>query len=134
MPNSALNGESDMNDLDALQGVWRPVSVESDGKLVARHHFENATLMIEGSRFSLENPLPDAQQTIKGTLRINEAALPKQLILTLDDGRLIEEIYEFDHQRLTVCYPTRHGNRPSEFATAPNSGLSLVVYERIGEV
>jgi uncharacterized protein (TIGR03067 family) len=117
-------------DLVKLQGIWRTVAVEVDGSPVASWLFDNARLVITGDRFTLRNPLPDAEQRMEGVLRLDASKIPKQLKLTLDGGQILEEIYELEGNTLRVCYPIKDGNRPTSFNTSPQSGLSLVVYER----
>ena len=130
MSEPPASADASRKDFEILQGVWRAVSVEVDGSPVARHHVENATLVLAGDRFTLRNPVPDADQTTEGVFRVDSATVPKGLVLPLDNGQTIQEIYELDRDTLKVCYPTRQGKRPSNFKTAPQSGLSVVVYER----
>ena len=118
------------DDISRFQGKWRPISVEVDGVAVAKHLFSDATLRVTGNRFVLRNPLPDSEQRIEGTIDVDESTNPKQLTLVLDTGETVEEIYELGPTMLRICYPTRKGKRPTGFATAPQSGLSLVVYEK----
>jgi uncharacterized protein (TIGR03067 family) len=122
--------EASRKDNEHLQGVWRTVSVEVDGSPVAHHHFETATLVIAGDRFTLRNPVPDADQTTEGGFRVDAATVPKRLLLTFNNGQTVEEIYELDHDTLKVCYPIRQGGRPTSFVSAPQSGLSVVIYKR----
>jgi len=117
-------------ELEKLQGIWRTVSVEVDGSVVASWLFENARLVIDGDRFTFRNPLPDADQTMEGVFRFDASKVPKELTLTLEGGQIFEEIYELEENILRVCYPIRGGERPMDFKTTPQSGLSLVVYER----
>ena len=117
-------------DMEKLQGIWRTVAVEVDGSPVASWLFENARLVIADDRFTLRNPLPDADQRTEGALRLDAGKIPKQLKLTLDGGQILEEIYELEGNTLRVCYPIKDGNRPTDFKTTPQSGLSVVVYER----
>jgi uncharacterized protein (TIGR03067 family) len=130
MPEPSTSDKASRKDLEHLQGAWRAVSVEVDGSPVACHHFENATLVIAGDRFTLRNPLPDADQTTEGVFRVDAATVPKGLVLALDNGQSIQEIYELDGDTLKVCYPIRPGNRPTDFKASPRLGLSVVVYER----
>jgi uncharacterized protein (TIGR03067 family) len=107
-----------MSDVETLQGSWRTVSVEVDGSFVHHHLFENATLLIAGTRFTLRNPIPDADLTTEGSFQIDAAKRPKELVLTLDDGRTIQETYELDQDRLKVSFPTGARKR------------AVVIYER----
>lgn len=130
MSETSAADEAGRRELNDLQGVWRTVAVEVDGSPVASWLYENARLVIAGDRFALRNPLPDADQRTEGILELDAGKVPKELKLTLDDGRTFEEIYELDEHTLKVCYPIAGGRRPITFKTTPQSNLSLVVYER----
>ena len=67
---------------------------------------------------------------MEGVLRLDAGKVPKELRLVLDEGQTVEEIYDLNENTLRVCYPIRGGRRPRDFKTAPQSDLSLVVYER----
>ena len=123
--------ETSQKDLTSLQGIWRTVAVETDGTSVASWLFQDARLEIAGDHFALHNPLPDAEQRIEGVLTLDATRFPKHLKLTLERGQVIEEIYVLEENCLKVCYPTVGGKRPFEFKTAPQSGVTLVVYERV---
>ena len=112
MPELPESDEQSRRDLKNLQGVWKTVSVEVDGSSVESWLFENATLVIAGDRFTLRNPLPDAEQRTEGVLRVDAAVVPKELVLALDGGQIVEEIYELENDTLKVCYPINGGNRP----------------------
>ena len=131
MSEPPVTDEACRGDLEELQGIWRTIAVEVDGSPVASWLFENARLVITGDRFTLRNPLPDADQRTEGVLRLDAGKVPKQLKLTLDGGQILEEIYELEGNTLRVCYPIKHGKRPTSFKTTPQSGLSVVVYERV---
>lgn len=130
MPDSLVTAKEGLGDLTKLQGMWRTVAVETDGSPVACWLFQDARLEIAGDHFTLRNPLPDADQTIEGVLTLDATKFPKELKLTLERGQAIEEIYELEENCLRVCYPIGGGKRPTEFKTTPQSGMSLVVYER----
>jgi uncharacterized protein (TIGR03067 family) len=117
-------------ELARFQGLWKAVAVEVDGTPVPRHLYQDARLVIAGGRFTLCNPLPDAEQRAEGSFAVDPARTPKQLDLRLDDGRMLREVYELEGDTLRVCYPVRCEARPAALRTAPGSGLSLVVYRR----
>ncbi len=125
-----VTDEASRGDLQKLQGKWRTIAAEVDGSPVDSWLFENASLVIAGDRFTLRNPQPDADQRMEGVLRLDAGKVPKELKLTLDGGQMIEEIYELEENTLRVCYPIKGGKRPTDFKTTPQSGRSLVLYER----
>jgi uncharacterized protein (TIGR03067 family) len=117
-------------ELDRLQGAWRAVAVEVDGWPVPPHLFRDARLVIAGSRFTLHNPLPDAEQNEAGSFTLGPGKTPRELHVTLEGGRVVREIYELSGDTLRVCYPVGGGGPPAEFRTGSGSGLSLVTYRR----
>jgi uncharacterized protein (TIGR03067 family) len=117
-------------ELAQFQGAWRAVAVEIDGSPLPRHLFELARLEITGDRFVLSNPLPDAEQRVEGSLKVDPTRTPKELDLRLDNGQVFKEIYELESDELRVCYPLRAGPRPTTMSTGAGSGLSLVLYRR----
>ena len=130
MSENAVSSAASRCDLEDLQGTWRTVAVEVDGSPVPSWQFEYVRLVVSGDRFTLRNELPDAAATIDGVFRLDVSKTPKQLTLVLDSGETVEEIYELKENELRVCYPIRGGKRPADFTTAPQSGRSLVFYER----
>jgi uncharacterized protein (TIGR03067 family) len=130
MPELNVNAKASQRELEKFQGEWRTVAVEVDSGAVPSWQFENARLVIAGNRFTLRNPLPDADQRTEGHLQLDPTKVPKELDLCLNDGEAIEEIYELEGDILRICYPVRSGRRPTEFRTYPTSGLSIVMYER----
>jgi len=97
---------------------------------VPRNLYQDARLVIEGERFVLWTPIPDAEQRVEGSLRIDPTKEPKQQDVSLDSGQVVQEIYELDGDTLQICYPVRGGARPTALESTPGSGLSLVVYRR----
>ena len=130
MSNSSLRDDVGREDLEKLQGIWRTVAVEVDGTSIPSWQFENSTLVIVGDRFILANPQPDAEQRTEGVFKLDARTVPKELNLTLDNGQVIEEIYELKETALKVCYSIKGGRRPKHFNNSPQSGISVVVYER----
>lgn len=113
-----------------FQGTWRAVAFEADGSPVAPQQYQDARLVIAGDRFTLWNPLPDAEQRVEGTFRVDPSKAPKELDLHLDGGKTVREVYELEGDTLRVCYPVRGGDRPTSLEAGPGSGLALVVYRR----
>ena len=67
------------DDIQNLQGIWRTVTVEVDGSPVPSSMFEMARLTIVGNRFTLRNPLPDADQRTEGSISVDAGKVPKEL-------------------------------------------------------
>ena len=130
MSEALLTNDASKTELEKLQGIWKTVAVEVDGSPLASPLFEHARLVIAGNRFTLRNTLPDAEQTLKGVFRLDASKVPMEMNLVLEDGQTFEEIFERAGNTLRVCYPIKSGHRPTGFKTTPQSGLSLVIYER----
>ena len=125
-----LTDEASQIDHEQFQGTWITAAVEVEGVPIDSWLFEDARLSISGDRFSLRNPLPDADTRIEGVFKLDATKTPKELDLILDSGKTIEEVYELEGNTLKICCPVSGGRRPTDFSTNPNSGLSFVVYDR----
>jgi uncharacterized protein (TIGR03067 family) len=131
---AAERADSVKEELKRLQGTWTPVSGSYSGKkLSAAAVQQEARLVIQGGRFTLQRPKDEAW---KGTVTVNPAKKPKTLDLKItegeDKGETFEGIYELQGDTLKVCYNTALGlgDRPTSFDSGLSKGLLLVVFKR----
>jgi uncharacterized protein (TIGR03067 family) len=125
--------EPEGGDLQSLQGTWRAIHAEADGSSLPAHLYRDARLVISGCRFSLTNPLPDAEQNVCGSFAIDPSARPRRLDVTPDGGATLREVYELEDDTLTVCYQPAGAAPPTGLGTVPGSGLVLFAYRREGK-
>ena len=116
-------------ELAKFQGTWEFVSMEADGQKKPDEHFKKYVVVLtngywnvyEGTRTVAETPF-----------QVDPTANPKTIDLFPSDGRILQGIYRFEDDRLTMCdRGTENGERPAEYATKPDSGLVLVVLKRV---
>jgi RNA polymerase sigma-70 factor (ECF subfamily) len=133
------------DDAAKLQGTWKAVAIESDGKTLGREAIE-----VKDLRFAIEGgvltiPGVDAETgkradgggpTRRKRFALGASASPKEIDLTSLDGRERGEttscIYKLEGGRLTICFPPadRPRARPKEFRSAAGSGTVVFVLER----
>jgi len=124
-------------DHDRLQGTWhltsleinkRPVPVEN---LKADKGVRVLTLVVKGDSYTFLL----GENRLDMTFKMDPGETPRTLDLTVvrgpDKGKVYHGIYKLEGNTFTVC---RHvepdKERPTEFATMPNSGLMLGVWQR----
>jgi uncharacterized protein (TIGR03067 family) len=104
------------DDLKALEGTWRAVSLVADGKPVDTGDLQGLELTIKGDRYSVNTK--DGQDI--GTLKLDETQNPRTMDATktegLDAGKQVKAIYQIDGDTLKVCVASENGERPTELA------------------
>jgi uncharacterized protein (TIGR03067 family) len=114
-----------------LQGEWRVVALEADGQALPPEAFERGRLSVWDDQYALKG-VPD---DCRGSFRLHSGESPKAIDATVaaedggDEARA-PGIYRLDGDRLLICWRRDGTERPREFATAPGSGLRLLVLER----
>lgn len=120
----------DKDDLEKLQGTWKLVSLEKDGKKQPEDAIKNFKVIIKDDKFILKDGNTDYEATIK----LDTAKKPKTIDLAVKDGDKAETkkgIYQLDGDDLKLCVAgAPDGERPAEFATKPKAGVGLVVLKR----
>ena len=127
------------SDLDALQGEWKCVFSEMDGREGfvptndVRIRFEKGTM----------TTVPAGEECSKLSFTIDPTRNPKRMVSTIIHNRLIPEskgmkiyqIYEIDGDKLKICYPPTitPTQFPKSFKTEKGKGGVLDIYERVKE-
>ncbi len=107
-----------------LQGKWVVKSFEYNGSEVER--LKNAIREFKDGKYSLT---PKTGEAIEGAVTLDTSQSPKAIDLDVN-GRIIKGIYELDGDTLTLCYNLASDERPSEFASKPDTGLIKIVHAR----
>jgi uncharacterized protein (TIGR03067 family) len=112
-----------------MQGAWVVVAVEEDGTAVAS---KGQQFIVFGERFNLR----DAAGKIlsHGTCKLGGSGANKTLDLVhageAPAGETVRALYAFDGDRLKLCLPPAGVERPAEFASRAESGVTLQVLQR----
>lgn len=118
-------------DFQKLRGTWKVVAAEKDGQPLDR--LKGGTLVIKDQNFIIQTA---SGSELKGDLRLDPSKKPRTMDLAHQEGLLRDKtwqaIYALDGDDLKICYAEAdsHKERPTEFATAQDSGLLLVVLKR----
>jgi uncharacterized protein (TIGR03067 family) len=125
-------GPAAQQDMRQLEGIWKVVAAETDGKKVPPEDLGRYQLLIEsGGRMTA---FRDGKITLQGSMTLDPARMPKTLDVTFtqgeQSGKTAQGIYELKDGTFKVCRASPGHNRPTEFASPPGSGLTLIVYER----
>lgn len=120
----ALDARAAEADQKALQGKWKVESFEYNGAPV--ESLKDAIREFKDSKYTLT---PASGETFSGTVKLDTSKMPKQIDLELPD-RTLKGIYEIDGDTLKLSYRLEGDERPTEFASKPDSGVVLVVHKR----
>jgi uncharacterized protein (TIGR03067 family) len=124
--------EATKKDLEQIQGTWRLVSREKDGKADAADTIKDFLMINEGNKFTFKGT--SGAGATKGTFTLDATKKPKAMDRTPGDGpqkgKTLLGIYSLEGDTLKICVSLAGKERPGEFATAPKSGLLLSVFKR----
>jgi uncharacterized protein (TIGR03067 family) len=129
-----LGADAPKSDLDKeyerFRGTWKFVSIETDGMKVPEATFKDATLILDGEKFSYK----DANGTVHGTFSVEPAKKPKLIAITFTDGpekgQTLLGIYDLEGDVYKVCLAVLGKGRPTEFASKQGSGHVLEILKR----
>src|SRR5262245_8026564 len=117
----------------ALEGSWRIVSIERDGKKAETPKDRPITVEFRAGKYTLPDNLGFTRSR-EGTYKLDARAKPPRLDLVPADGpekgKTFPGIYKLEKDRLTACYDATAGAAPDDFTAGEGSGRVLLVYER----
>ncbi len=115
----------------SLNGSWKPIKGELAGKPMKLETLNAITLTISNSMYHV---VVEPEGHDMGTTKIDPSVTPKAIDVTGTNGpnagKTFPSIYEFDGDKLRICYDLSGKKRPTEFKSVTNSMLFLVAYER----
>jgi uncharacterized protein (TIGR03067 family) len=118
-------------DTKSLQGVWTCSSATIDGNALAEEAAKNLKLTLTADRYKTER---GEQVLFDSTYSINSTKNPPQIDMIGTEGDLKGKaalgIYKLDGDMLTICYVMPGKERPTAFASQPQSSAFLVVWKR----
>jgi uncharacterized protein (TIGR03067 family) len=120
------------SDVLKLQGTWKLVGGEMDGKAMTEDQLKTGKLVIRGNQYTITLPGKD---TLTGTEILNSAKSPKTINITDDSGpyagKTLFGIYELNGDEFRVAFAPHDKSRPTEFKTKPDSGCWIHVWNRV---
>jgi uncharacterized protein (TIGR03067 family) len=116
-------------ELDRLEGTWRVTSYQLGGRELAAG--SNMLITFKKGEFAWVNAGGHGGKIA----RIDPAKNPKEVDYTStegpDEGKTLKAIYKLDGDTLTDCFGVAGSDRPREFASTRENGLSLLTYTRV---
>jgi uncharacterized protein (TIGR03067 family) len=115
-----------------LQGTWTIAALKVEKETVDVDQLKDARLVVSGSRYSFRLGDVDLEMTHK----LDPTKSPKTMDMTITEGpaegQTYHAIYELTGDRLMICRHVDPGKeRPTTFATTPDSKLMLIVWKRL---
>lgn len=126
-----IQAQDQADDLKRLQGGWQVVAAEQRGKPFDA--IRGGALIITDRAFQLKTA---AGNELKGEIRVNPSASPRQLDFVHADGKTVwEAIYTVDDEvfRLNYVEASSRDRRPTLFATSSESAGTVIVMSRMTE-
>ncbi|HEV3198035.1 MAG TPA: TIGR03067 domain-containing protein [Bryobacteraceae bacterium] len=117
-------------DLEKMQGNWAQVSMVVDGEKLGEDEAQALFRTIKGQEYTVAR----YKKTIgKGSFTLDAGKKPKNI-----DARpaiagqniTMLGIYEFEGEKLKLCFARAGRPRPTEFAARKDSGHTFSVWER----
>jgi uncharacterized protein (TIGR03067 family) len=131
----AGQGESELarKDRERMQGKWKVLAAESRGEKVPAKDLEDLILLFEDDTIQVTE---GGKTQKKYRFKLNPERKPREIDFTYTagpkKGQTDRGIYQFQGDRLTFCIQENKDElRPREFATEADTGLFLVVLERL---
>jgi uncharacterized protein (TIGR03067 family) len=118
-------------DLAALEGTWKLVAMEVEGKEVPEEKLKGTTLTIRGNKYSVQA----GQQLREVEITLQPSKMPKQIDMKFLDGpnkdRVGRGIYQLEGNILKICRALDpQQERPKDFKMAGQNGYFVMVWQR----
>jgi uncharacterized protein (TIGR03067 family) len=120
-------------DKDRLQGTWKAVKMESQGREATEDEVKKGTMVIKGDKLTTVRPdgfTAESQITIDPTQRPKTIDLVPQDGPDTEKGKTFRGIYKLDGDTLTLCMNGPDMERPQEFKTEAGSQVMLMTLKR----
>ena len=118
--------ERPQTDRDRLQGKWKVVSSQFEGRDGTAAYRDRTSLVFEGDRAYFTD---GAVQSKPVKFGLDETKGPKTIDLIAGGDQVTLGIYQLDGDTLKLCL-SRSGRRPGDFATKPGDQTNLMTLRR----
>lgn len=117
----------------SYQGVWKVVSLESDGKEAPENDARKLTFINKADGSWIVQS--EGKEISSGTSDIDPTKKPKTIdfmpTLGVGSGNEYVGIYELGKDTRQICFAEKAKGRPTEFAAPAGSGRILIKFERV---
>jgi uncharacterized protein (TIGR03067 family) len=132
---AAVQAKDVKPDTEGIQGSWKIVRVENDGKPLPEEASKQVQFVFDGEKVRMVDNSGE-NKTQEAAFKLDQTKTPKALDLIFLNpplkGKKVACIYELkgDDLKLVWTDPETQ-DRPTEFKTAPGSELALYVLKRV---
>ena len=113
-----------------LAGNWQVESATLEGQAFPAEVTSTMTLLMRGGRYEAHV----GPQLDRGSYKVNNKSVPMEMDITgiegVNKGKTFQAIYDWQKDKLRICYGLEEGKRPTNF-NAEKPGNFLVVYKRV---
>lgn len=124
--------EAVKKELASIQGTWKGVKGESQGKPLQDESVKTLELIFKGDKYTFNI---DGQEMEQGTITLDPAKKPKMIDIKItkgaDKGKMQYGLYEVKGNRFTICFAPPEKERPKELTTKADSEHTCYVFERL---
>ena len=124
------------NDSKLLEGSWKAVALEADGKEAPPEALKGMRWSFKGSELQIADP--GEKSGGKSSVKLDSTKTPKHIDLVVSEGpqkgKTMQGIFKFEKDRLVICLrglEAAEKGRPKEFMTEADSGLGMITLERV---
>ncbi len=114
-----------------LEGTWRVIAVETEGKPIPAREYRDLLLTFKNGKFTAKRGDEEAQE---GTYVINPARNPKEMDIERTDGPARGQkqaaVYSLAGNLLKICACEAATGRPAGFDTRDRPGHTLMTLRR----
>jgi len=123
-----LEDEAIKKDRKHIEGTWRIVSLEIDGKKSMEEDIKKLTV-VNGSDGTWSLRVDDIEIS-KGTSTIDPTKKPKTIDFVVDGKDHYLGIYELGENTRKLCFAPSGQERPTEFSSTSANHQTLVAFQR----
>lgn len=138
---SAAGADTPTGDLATLQGNWKPLSIEFEGKPQATaEQMKQMTSVFDNAEYHLyfvdksKDNQPKVLKLAVANVALDAATTPKSISFEFAEGPLKGQkrhgIYQVTGNELKMCYGPVEKPKPAKFEAPANSGLFLEVWAK----
>lgn len=123
------NEDAAAKDLKRMEGDWVVVSMEVDGLKVPDEDAMAFFRTVKGDSYTVSRYRKVAG---KGTIRLDATKKPRAIDARPAgaEGKSLLGIYQFDGNKLKLCFARPGADRPTEFVSKEGSGHNLTIWQR----
>jgi uncharacterized protein (TIGR03067 family) len=130
VPADKAKDDAGKKELDKLQGTWKSVSFEMNGKKTPEDELKKRTVTYTGDKWEVKE---DGKVVVAGTQKLDPTKDPHEIdsLVTEGEGKgtTMLGIYELKGDTFRVCFDPTGKERPKSFT--PKEGQFAGVVERM---